>query len=132
MKMLQRSRGLSLLRSQKNHRRCPVVQTLSNIPCYSSRSNALACQQATSLKPSGSHVSFWGSQTFSGLLALAPQLPQTTVGLSLRLLMQSLFFSAFRAHICILCCSTLQAMMFSLIFEVNAYLYLWAKYNRFP
>ncbi len=44
-----------------------MVQTLSNIPCYSSRSNALACEQATSLKPSGSlSREFFGSADVFG------------------------------------------------------------------
>lgn len=58
-----------------------------------------------------------GLHRLSGLLALAPQFPQTTVGLSLRLLMHSsLFFSPLSAHICILCCSISHAMTTSFWF----------------
>jgi hypothetical protein len=44
--------------------------------------------------------SLTGLQTFSGLLAFAPQLPHSTVGLSDRQLIVWVSLAAVRAHIC--------------------------------
>src|SRR6266513_2969672 len=55
-----------------------------------------------------------GLQTFSGLLAFAPQLPHSTVGLSERHLISSTLFAALSAHICSLWFSPSHPMVFLL------------------